>query len=386
MTTTPFVPPTRGDGPLRFSAEIPNTPGKSETIPSSWYTDPARFDLERKYVMNPSWQILCRSEQIPNAGDHYVWEGQGETIVITRTKDGGLAGFHNICQHRGARIVRDHGECARRFKCPWHDWVYDFSGNVVGVPDRDDFDPGILANLKAPQVELDEWGGWVWGVLAGPGVAPPLREWLGEDILVDLGAYRMEDMYLREKVVWDVDVNWKVVIDAFNEFYHAPALHHIPPQDVKDGREMRIFEFDRHSMMVVPLKGALPKLQENPDHQSVAICHYTIFPLGVFNNNPEHLQLFRPIPIAHNKTRFETWELWYKSDDADYLERTQRHWDHLKIVVGEDVWTWEDVNATSRSMFYKENFFNDRECKIPYFHNMVNRLVEEGVARDAAGK
>jgi hypothetical protein len=137
--------------------------------------------------------------------------------------------------------------------------------------------------------------------------------------------------------------------------------------------------------MIVPLKGALPKLQENPDHQSVAICHYTIFPTSVFNNNPEHLQLFRSVPVAHNKTRFETWELWYKTDDPDYIARTQRHWDHLKIVVGEDVWTWEDVAAASRSSYYKENFFNDRECKIPFFHNQVNRLIEEGVARDRSG-
>ena len=70
--TTPFVPPTRGDGPLRFAPEIPNTPGTSETVPSSWYTDPERFELERKYVLNPSWQIMCRSEELQNTGDHVV--------------------------------------------------------------------------------------------------------------------------------------------------------------------------------------------------------------------------------------------------------------------------------------------------------------------------
>ncbi|MCX6414086.1 MAG: hypothetical protein NTU77_05730, partial [Actinobacteria bacterium] len=208
----------------------------------------------------------------------------------------------------------------------------DFDGKVIGVPDREDFDQGKLEGLRTPEVEVGEWGGWVWAVLDGPGVAPPLLDWLGADIIEDLGAYQMEHMFLKEKVVWDVDVNWKVIMDAFNEFYHAPALHHISPQDVKDGREMRIFEFDHHAMMIVPLKGALPKLKENPDHQSVAICHYTIFPSGVFNNNPEHLQLFRPVPLSHNKTRFETWELWYKSDDADYLDRTERHWEHLKTA------------------------------------------------------
>lgn len=382
---TIFTPPTRGDGPLRFAPEIPNTPGKSEIIPAHWYTDPERFELERKYVLNNNWQILCRSEELVNTGDHVVWEGHGETVVITRKKDGSIAGFHNVCQHRGARIVRDSGECARRFKCPWHDWAYDFDGKVIGVPDREDFDPEVLRDLAAPKVEVAEWAGWVWGVLSGPGVAPPLMEYLGEDIVADLGAYKMEDMYLREKVVWDVDVNWKVVVDAFNEFYHAQALHHLPPQDVKDGREMRIFEFERHSMMVVPLKGTLSRLQDTQDHQSLAICHYTIFPTSVFNNNPEHLQLFRAVPITHNKTRFETWELWYKSDDQDYLNRTQRHWDHLKIVVGEDIWTWEDIAATSRSSFYKRNFFNDRECKIPAFHHQIQRLIDEGIARDLAG-
>ena len=218
---TIFTPPTRGDAPIRFAPEIPNTPGKSEVIPANWYTDPERFELERKYVLNNNWQILCRSEELKNTGDHVVWEGHGETVVITRKNDGSVTGFHNVCQHRGARIVRDSGECARRFKCPWHDWAYDFDGKVIGVPDREDFDPEVLRDLAAPKVEVAEWGGWVWAVLAGPGVAPPLVEYLGEEIVADLGAYQMQDMYLREKVTWDVDVNWKVVVDAFNEFYHA---------------------------------------------------------------------------------------------------------------------------------------------------------------------
>jgi choline monooxygenase len=381
-----FVP-TRGDLPARFGDDIPKIPdiGPS-TLDSRVYTDPERFELERKYILNPSWQILCRSEELKETGDNIVWEGHGETIVITRRKDGGLAGFHNVCLHRGARIVRDSSCGARRFKCPWHDWVYDLEGNVIGVPDRQDFDDTVMDGLAAPQVELDEWGGWVWGVLAGPGVAPSLKEWLGPEILGDLGAYQMENMFLKEKLTWDVDVNWKVVVDAFNELYHAQALHRIPAQDAKDGQEARIFTFERHAMMVVPFKGVLPALRESLDHQSLAICHYTIFPTSVFNNNPRHLQLFRSVPIAHNKTRFETWELWYDTDDAEYLEKTAAHWEHLKLVVGEDVWVWEDIAVASKSSYYKQNIFNDHECKITFFHELCQKLIDEGVARDAAAK
>ena len=69
---------------------------------------------------------------------------------------------------------------------------------------------------------------------------------------------------------------------------------------------------------------------ETADHQSLAICHYTIFPTSVFNNNPEHIQLFRSVPLAVDRTRFEVWELWYKDGDDAYLARV--HWDVI-------VWT-----------------------------------------------
>ena len=136
-----FVP-HRGDLPARIGPGVPLIPdiGPAE-LDASVYTDPARFELERRKVLNKSWQIVCRSSEIAGVGDHLVWEGQGETIVVTRRRDGGVAGFHNVCQHRGARIVKESGCGARRFNCHWHNWTYDFEGNVLGVPDREDFAP-----------------------------------------------------------------------------------------------------------------------------------------------------------------------------------------------------------------------------------------------------
>ena len=110
--------PHRGDLPARFGEGVPLIPdiGPAE-LDSSVYTDPARFEAERRKVLNRSWQIICRSSEIPGTGDHVVWEGQGETIVISRRRDGGVSGFHNVCQHRGARIVPRSGQGARRFTC-----------------------------------------------------------------------------------------------------------------------------------------------------------------------------------------------------------------------------------------------------------------------------
>ena len=369
--------PHRGDLPVRIGPGVPLIPeiGPSE-LDSSVYTDPARFELERRKVLNRSWQIICRSEEIRETGAHVVWEGHGETIVVTRRRDGGVSAFHNVCQHRGARIVAESGTNARRFTCRWHGWSYDLEGAVVGVPDREDFQETQLAGLCAPSVEVDEWGGWVWAVLAGPGVAPPLLEWIGPEIEADLGAFRMQDMVLHDKLTWELPANWKVVIDGFNENYHAAHLHTITPQDVKDGRSSTYFVFGRNGMMVIPYKGSLPKLQDNPDHQGLAICHYTIFPTSVFNNNPNHLQLFRSVPLSVDRTRFEVWELWYPDGDEAYLEATDKHWQRLKKVVQEDVDIYQEWGAASKSSFYKRNIFNDRECKITHFHEVVQDMLD----------
>ena len=370
--------PHRGDNPVRIGPGVPLIPdiGPS-TLDSSVYTDPERYELERRKVLNRSWQIICRSEEIARAGDHVVWEGHGETIVISRRRDGKVSGFHNVCQHRGARIVPESGKGARRFTCRWHSWSYDLGGSVVGVPDREDFDVEQLEGLCAPPVECDEWGGWVWAVLAGPGVAPPLLDWIGPEIAADLGVYRMEDMELHDKLVWEVPANWKVVVDGFNENYHAAHLHTISPQDVKDGRSSTYFVFGKNGMMVIPYKGALPKLQADPDHQGYAICHYTLFPTAVFNNNPEHLQLFRSVPLSVDRTRFECWELWYRDGDADYLERTGKHWERLKGVVAEDIDIYHEWGAAHNSSAYTRNVLNNRECKITHFHEVVQQMLEK---------
>jgi phenylpropionate dioxygenase-like ring-hydroxylating dioxygenase large terminal subunit len=195
------------------------------------YTDPAQFQAERSKVLATHWLIAGRSEQVPGAGDWITYEGHGETVIITRQVDGTLAAFHNVCRHRGPAIVGEMQGCgARRFTCPYHGWVYDTTGKLVGVPERDDFDAGHLLDVRAPAVAAGEWGGWVWINLAGPEKAPALLDSIGPEIVADLGEFHMEDMVLHEVVEWDVPVSYKAVVDGFNEVYHVTQLHHVTPE------------------------------------------------------------------------------------------------------------------------------------------------------------
>ncbi|HET6500616.1 MAG TPA: aromatic ring-hydroxylating dioxygenase subunit alpha [Amycolatopsis sp.] len=371
--------PTRGDLPARFGPDVPGVPpiGPS-TLNADIYRDPQRYELERTHVLNRSWQLICRSEQIPHPGDYHVWEGQGESIVITRRKDGGLSAFHNVCQHRGARIVTESGTEARRFTCRWHNWAYDIEGKVIGVPDRHDFDQEALSGLCAPGLDVDEWGGWVWAVLGGRSLAGPLADWIAPEVKADIEAFRMQDMKLVEKVEWEVDVNWKVAVDAFSEYYHAQALHQMPAQDVKDSRHSTMSVYGRNGMYFVPFLGVLDELQRTLDHTAYAICNYSLFPTTVANCQALHTQIFRAVPLSVDKTRFEAWELRYDSDDPDYLGKVDFMWAIYKQVVQQDIDEWADVAAVKRSSAYRQNILSQRECIITHFHRVCQDMLAGG--------
>jgi phenylpropionate dioxygenase-like ring-hydroxylating dioxygenase large terminal subunit len=374
--------PTRGDVPVRLGPTVQQVPDYGPSVMSREpYTDPIRFELERERVLGASWLIAGRSAQVASPGDWITYEGHGETVVITRQRDGSCAAFHNVCQHRGVSIVPDLQGCgARRFTCPYHGWVYDTAGKLVGVPEREDFSADQLENVRAPSVAVDEWGGWVWINLAGPDKAPALMEWIGPEITADLGRFKMEDMILLDVLEFDVPVSYKAIVDGFNEVYHVTQLHHVGPAKSKTFRQTSFHILDKNYMCFVPRTEHLDKLADDWDHHQYAICHYVVFPNTVFNCNPTHVQLFDPIPLEVDRTRFLCWELIYPGDESDpeyaeYLDKTMTHWNTLKDVVAEDISMYDLLARTKRSSGYTQNILSERECKIAHYHETMDHLI-----------
>lgn len=374
--------PTRGGIPVRLGPSVQHIPDYgARKMSRDPYTDPVRFELEREKVLGTHWLLAGRSDQIPNRGDWLTFEGHGETVVVTRQPDGSVAAFHNVCQHRGPAIVGEPSGCgARRFACPYHGWVYDTTGKLVGVPERQDFCPEHLEGARAPSVAADEWGGWVWINLAGPGAARPLMDSIGPEIAADLGQFRMEDMVLHDVLEWDVPVSYKAIVDGFNEVYHVTELHHVAPEFTKAARGMSMHIVGDNYMCFVPRAEYLHELAADWDHHRYAICHYILFPNTVFNCNPRHIQVFNPIPIEVDRTRFLCWELIYPGDLADpdyaeYYRSTIEHWETLKSVVAEDIGIYDQLARTKRSSAYKEHILSERECKIAHYHEQMDRKI-----------
>jgi carnitine monooxygenase subunit len=106
----------------------------SMTVPNEWdrsglpgwtYHSDALFALERTEIFLKQWQIVGHVNDIPANGDWLSFDILGERAVVMRGQDGEVRAFHNLCRHRGARVVEGvSGQCKSAIICPFHGWVY----------------------------------------------------------------------------------------------------------------------------------------------------------------------------------------------------------------------------------------------------------------------
>ena len=193
-------------------------------VPTDSYTSDARFELERD-LFGTLWLNVGRVEQIPNPGDWYVRDVacQSVSAIIVRNKAGGISAFHNVCAHRGMRLVWDDKGRGGRFACPYHAWTYDSTGALTHVPDAECFAGMDRKQSGLTPIHCDVWEGFIFINLAKQ-PAQTLRTFLGP--LGDRLAGAPFDKFTRTCTLsQEVIGNWKLGIEAASEGYHVQALH-----------------------------------------------------------------------------------------------------------------------------------------------------------------
>jgi len=191
-------------------------------LPKGRYTTDAYAAAELERLWPRVWQIACRVEEVAEPGAFVEYTVGDETIAIVRTRAGALSAFHNVCLHRGRRLLDGCGSVeGDTIRCPYHAWCYALDGELVEVPDRDEF-ASLPDELALRPVQLDTWGGFVFVNLDSN--AEPLLEYL-DPLPALLAPYRLDEMRLRAQLTTFIDANWKAVVDAFNEGYHVQGLH-----------------------------------------------------------------------------------------------------------------------------------------------------------------
>src|ERR1039458_9560848 len=192
---------------------------------------PEFYELERKAIFNRTWLNVGRVEEVPRSGSYFTKELQcaGTSVVIVRDKEGDVRGFHNICRHRGNKLVwndypreETSGTC-RQFTCKYHGWRYDLDGSLNFVQQESEFFDLDKADFGLAPVQTEVWQGFIF-VNLDPDNTTSVQDYLG-GLGAGVEGYPFGEMTQVYKYRANVGSNWKLFIDAFAEFYHAPVLH-----------------------------------------------------------------------------------------------------------------------------------------------------------------
>jgi glycine betaine catabolism A len=236
---------------------------------------PEFYELEREAIFRRAWLQVGRVEQIPRTGSYFTKQVAvaNTSIIVVRGQDGEIRAFHNVCRHRGNKLVwtdypnEESSGIARQFACKYHGWRYGLDGACVFAQQEGEFFDLDKAEYGLVPVHCDEFAGFIF-VNFAPEPSLSLREFLGPMIL-GMEGYPFERMTDRYAFRTEVKANWKVFSDAFMEFYHAPIVHgaqHMPPitaQIRKDGYEAPHYQIDE-SHGLVTTAGTVHRLWDMP--------------------------------------------------------------------------------------------------------------------------
>jgi phenylpropionate dioxygenase-like ring-hydroxylating dioxygenase large terminal subunit len=206
------------------------------TFGAEAYTSPAYARAEHDKLWRKVWQMAGRVEEIPTVGSYLTYDILGDSILIVRTAPDQIRAYHNVCSHRGRRLVdtpkgaRNACGTGKQFVCGFHAWRYNLDGECTTVLNKEDW-KGALTDRRTHlgEVKVDTWGGWIW-INMDPN-CESLRTYL-EPAASILEPFELQNMRYRWRRWLVFDCNWKVAMEAFAETYHVPGTH---PEFMKFG-------------------------------------------------------------------------------------------------------------------------------------------------------
>ncbi|MCR9151324.1 MAG: aromatic ring-hydroxylating dioxygenase subunit alpha [Rhodobacteraceae bacterium] len=353
-------------------------------LPAWSYFSAELLEAEKDALFRRHWQVICHASDIPAPGDFITCDIVGDRALILRDGQGAIRAFHNLCRHRGSRVLGDErGNCRNSIVCPFHGWVYNLDGTL-----RQAAQPGSLPDLDPVEwglkpLESEVWNGFVF-VRFQPGPQPPvaalMARWEAE-----LSQYRLDRLLPDGKGVWsdEVRVNWKCIRDVDNEGYHVPMAH--PGLDDLFGRNYfdepfregtarsysRFRPGDGRLWSVRNYKKILPEVDGlDADHRR-AWLYLGVFPNFVFGIYPDSVIFYQEFPVEVGRTIQRG--ACYRRPDEDRRLRAARYLSGRidRITSREDEmltqWTWEAAFSSA----YDGVILSDLETGVKSYHDAL---------------
>ncbi len=340
--------------------------------PSSWYTDPRFYDLERATVFRSNWLVAARRDELLGPGAYAAGVMAGEPYVVVRGSDNALRAFYNVCRHHAAQVVGGAG-CAEALVCPYHGWTYGLDGRLLRAPEL-----GAARGFDRAQFGLAPMQVSEWGDLAFIALSEPTRRM--EDDLAELAA-RLRDkddgplrFVARRK--YALACNWKVYVDNYLDGgYHVAHLHRGLARQL-DLDTYRTEIFARYSIQSGVGAGATTNAESTPTTDFAArigdrVLYAWIYPNLMINRYGPMMDTNWVVPRSHDQTDviFDYYFTEKAASDAEFVAKSLAASD---AVQKEDTGICESVQQGLRSASYDRGRYSAlREHGEFHFHHLL---------------
>ena len=284
------------------------------TFPGSYYYDPAIFAREQERIFGRMWVYGGVASSLVQPGHYRTVTIAGESVIVVRTKQGDLRAFFNVCRHRGSRLCPDtSGHLQGSIQCRYHAWTYGLDGRLIGAPNvfnRPDFERDLYG---LHPVALEVWHGLIWLNLADD--PPSLAAQLEDPFVREFGSngpierYGIATLNVAKTIVYEVEANWKLVMENTLECYHCGPMHPelcaLLPEyktGVIDGNEGTAFAEGVEAFTITgrasrpPLPGLLPE-------DTRRYAGYFALPSVFINLLSDHVAIDWLEPLGPTRTR-----------------------------------------------------------------------------------
>ena len=372
-------------------------PFRTVPVPNNWdrrglpawaYHSEALFALEKQQVFLRHWQVAGHVSDLSAPGNWLSFDLLGERAVVMRGQDGVVRAFHNLCRHRGARVVDGvQGQCRGAVVCPFHGWVYNLDGTLRGAAVPTSFGDFDRAKFGLKPIELEVFHGFLF-LRFHPGPQPAVATMLAP-YTADFAAYGLSEVVPVSLPSWGTElaVNWKSVRDVDNEGYHV-AMAHPGLQDLY-GRTYQDYTLDDGLSVSIGYFGGTPgrtwsvrsynrlapTQNRLPQHLRRAWTYYGLFPNTVFAFTPEAVQFYHEIPLAPGLTR--TTGRLYRHPNEDRPTRIARYLayriDRETSLEDQQLSVWS--NESMKSSAFEGFHLSDLEYGVRRHHDRLRRIL-----------
>lgn len=194
---------------------------KGYSLEAPFYLDPEICRLDTEMIFGRHWIFVGVAPQASEPGDFFTVEIGSNSIIIVRNDDMELRAFHNVCRHRGSRICQTSSGTTGNLVCPYHQWTYNLSGDLIHA---DRMASTVdLATLSLKRVHLRNLEGLIFICLARN---PPADfDSMAESIAPYLAPHRLEECKVAAQTDLIEHGNWKLTMENNRECYHCVAQH-----------------------------------------------------------------------------------------------------------------------------------------------------------------